>query len=89
MAALTTTQVVTLHIDGDALKLVTYRVVGTSSGDTWNTATQLAKALQATWYQVSNGSATTAVISANTTVTIPAGAAVDSGYLVVFGESAV
>lgn len=89
MAALTTAQVAVKSTLGDMEKLIVYSVAGASSGDTWDTSTQLKKAYSAAWLPATGtGAPTILTVSTNTVVTIAVvNTLVDSGYITVLGAS--
>ncbi len=78
-----------VYADGSGVTLfVIYKLYGVTAADTVQTSTEFKKLLDARWLPTTGsgvGVAVAATISSQTTATIPAGPAVDDGYLICYG----
>ena len=73
---------------GELTRFSVYRLYGVTAADTVQTSGEFKRLLDARWLPVTGsgvGVAVAAAISASTTATIPAGPAVDDGYLIAYG----
>ena len=77
------------YSDGTGVtRFAVYRLYGVTAADTVQTSSEFKRLLDARWLPTTGtgvGIAVAAAISASTTATIPAGPAVDDGYLICYG----
>jgi len=72
--------------EGSTTKVALYRVVGVTAADTFDMSADFVKVLAA-FLVTTAAAASQPAISANTTLTVGAGLALDDAYLLVFGSA--
>jgi hypothetical protein len=73
--------------EGSTTKVALYRVVGVTAADTFDMSADFVKVLAAFLVITATAAASQPAISANTTLTVGAGPALDDAYLLVFGSA--
>jgi hypothetical protein len=88
MAALDPTRFPKQWQDGQAERTALYALRNITTADTVDLAGDFTVVKRAVLLGTTVAGATSAVVSANTVITIPAGVSADAGYLLAFGVAA-